>query len=508
MSAGVATFDFDGDGRIDVYFPNGAALPGVKYNPPPRHALYRNLGQWRFQEVSAQAGIACTAFGLGIVVADYDNDGWPDIYLNNLGPNILYHNNGDGTFIDVTGRAGVAGATPNGRLEKKVGAGACFLDIDGDGYLDLYAGNYIEIDFATYVTPMKGKYPFIPSPMVYRPVPSVLYRNAGDGTFRDVSETSGIAARPGRCMGVTAADYDNDGDTDLFVCNDVHDNYLFRNDGGGKFEEVGLVAGVAMNFNGEKVANMAVDAADYNNDGLLDFYTTNYDKQFPLLFHNLGGGVFSEVTLQAKAGTNAYPYVKWGCGLVDFDNDGFKDIFIANGHTDDNISFVDPTVSYRCHNILLRNLGNGTFADVSEECGLNALAPHAARGVAFDDLDGDGDLDVVVLNSRERPSVLRNMLNESGCSNHWLDVRLRGVKTNRDGVGARVRVVAGDLSQIDEVHSGRSYQSHYGTRLHFGLATRARADRVEVHWIGGGTDVVRDVSVDRTLTVTEGETGK
>ncbi len=402
MSAGVATFDYDEDGLIDIYFPNGAALPGVRYDPPPRHALYKNLGGWRFRNVSVQAGIACTAFGLGIAVADFDNDGWPDIYLDNFGPNLLYHNNGDGTFTDVTRRAGVPGTTACGLLEKKVGAGACFFDIDGDGLLDLYAGNYIEIDLASYVTPMKGKYGFIPSPTAYAPLPSTLYRNNGDGTFADVSSTSGIAASRGRSMGVTSADYDNDGNPDLFVCNDVAENFLFHNEGGGKFQQVGLVAGIALNIDGEGVANMAVDAGDYNHDGWLDFYVTDYDKQFPLFFQNLGG-VFSEVTQSAKAGTSCYPHVKWGCGLVDFDNDGYKDIFIALGHTDDNIGLVDSTTSYRCRNVLLKNLGNGKFADVSAESGILALEPRAAHGVAFDDLDNDGDLDVVILNSRERP---------------------------------------------------------------------------------------------------------
>ncbi|MGO8748558.1 MAG: CRTAC1 family protein [Thermoguttaceae bacterium] len=505
MSAGVATFDYDGDGLIDIYFPNGAALPGVRYDPPPRHALYKNLGGWRFRDVTVQAGIACTAFGLGIAVADYDNDGRPDIYLDNFGPNVLYHNNGDGTFTDATLRAGVPGTIAGGRLEKKVGAGACFFDIDGDGLLDLYAGNYIEIDLASYVTPMKGKYGFIPSPTVYAPVPGTLYRNGGDGTFTDVSRASGIAASRGRCMGVTAADYDNDGNADLFVCNDVSENFLFHNDGGGKFQQVGLVAGIALNINGEGVANMAVDAGDYNHDGWLDFYVTDYDKQFPLLFQNLGG-VFSEVMQSAKAGAGCYPHVKWGCGLVDFDNDGYKDIFIALGHTDDNVGFVDSTTAYRCRNVLLKNLGNGKFADVSAESGILALEPHAARGVAFDDLDNDGDIDVVILNSRQRPTVLRNMLNEQGCKNHWLDIRLQGVKTNRDGVGARVRVVAGGLSQIDEVHSGRGYQSHWGTRLHFGLGRHDRVDRVEVHWIGGGADVLENLAPDRQATILEGST--
>jgi hypothetical protein len=252
------------------------------------------------------------------------------------------------------------------------------------------------------------------------------------------------------------------------------------------------------------VANMGVDCGDYDNDGLLDFYTTNYQDTIPMLFRNLGEGMFDDVTQTAGAGAGCLPYVNWGCGLVDFDNDGHKDIFVANGHTEDNIERVDSTTAYRCHNVLLWNTGRGTFVNVSEACGLNALARRAARGAVFDDLDNDGDIDVVVLNSRQRPTVLRNMLVESGNRNRWLQLRLEGVKTNRDGAGARVRVVAGDLVLVDEVHAGGGYQSHWGSRLHFGLGQRGRVDRVEVRWIGGGLDVLENVAVDRLVTVTEG----
>lgn len=503
MSAGVATFDYDGDGLVDIYFPNGAALLGTTYDKPPRHALYRNLGDWRFQDVSEQAGIVCSAFGLGIAVGDYDNDGDPDIYLNNFGPNVLYRNNGDGTFKDVTGLAGVPGTTKGGDLEKKVGAGACFFDTSGRGRLDLFAGNYIELELATYVTPMKGKYPFYPTPLTYDPVPSTLYRNSGDGTFTDASSASGLAACAGRCMGVTACDFDDDRDTDLFICNDVMENFLLRNDGRGNFKQMGFVAGIAMSPNAEMVANMAVDAGDYNNDGWLDFFTTNYDRQYPLLLRNLTDGMFSNETLPANAGRSCYPLVKWGCGFVDFDNDGYKDVFVANGHTDDNVEFVEPGVKYRCHNVLMWNTGRERFVDVSSQCGLRALPPHAARGTAFDDLDNDGDLDAVVLNSRERPTLLRNLLHEQGHRDHWLEIELRGVKSNRDGIGAHVRLTAGDLKLIDEAHGGRGYQSHWGSRLHFGLGQHDRADRLEVRWLGGETQVLKDVAADQRITIIE-----
>lgn len=309
MSTGIATFDFDGDGLIDIYFPNGAALPGVTYDPPPRHALYRNLGNGKFQDVSHSAGIDCTAFGLGVTVGDVDNDGFPDVYLNNFGPNILYCNNGDGTFTEMTDRAGVQGTTVSGDLSKKVGAGACFLDLTGNGCLDLFSGNYIEIDLETYITPMKGDLPFYPSPMAYDPVPNTLYENMGDGAFKDISVASGIADYPGRCMGTTACDFNRDGHTDIFVCNDVFANFLLQNDGQGRFTEVGLVAGVAMNPSAEMVANMAVDAGDYDNDGWPDFFTTNYEQQNPLLLHNLGDGNFVNETFSARVGESVFGLV-------------------------------------------------------------------------------------------------------------------------------------------------------------------------------------------------------
>lgn len=497
MSAGLATFDYDGDGLVDIYFPNGAPLPGAEYDRVPRHALYKNLGNWRFREATDEAGLGARSFGLGIAIGDYDNDGWPDIYLNNFGPNILYRNNGNGTFRDVTGPAGVA----RGRL---VGAGACFLDIDGRGLLDLFVGNYIDLDLSRHVPKTVGGVPSYPSPKDYQPVPNTLFRNVGDGTFRDISLGSGIGGYAGRAMGMICADADNDGATDIFVLNDVLENFFFHNDGRGNFEEAALLMGVAVNARGEVLANMAVDCGDYDRDGRLDFFTTNYQSESPMLLRNLGHGLFEDVATATNAGESAFPYVNWGCGMVDFDNSGRRSIFLGNGHTEDNIELREPTTSYRCRNLVLQNTDTGKFLDVSDRAGLTSLPPHAARGVAFDDLDNDGAVDVVILNSRERPTVLRNRYYAHGGTNHWLQLRLAGVKANRDGVGARVRVVAGELSQIDEVHSGRGYQSHWGSRLSFGLGRHARADRIEVRWIGGGVDVLTDVPANQQLTIVEG----
>jgi len=494
VSAGLALFDYDGDGDVDIYFLNGAPLRGAKVDVAPGNALYRNDGGFRFTDVTEKAGVGDTGYGLGVAVGDYDNDEDPDIYLNNYGPNVLYRNNGDGTFTDVTKRAGVG----NG---DKVGAGACFLDMDKDGDLDLYVANYLKFSYDAHVATHMSGFPVYTGPTRYPPAPDTLYRNNNDGTFTDVSAESGVGAHAGWGMGMVCADYDNDGDTDVFIANDVSENFLFRNDGTGKFEEIGLISGVAYDVAGEAQGSMGVDCGDYNNDGLLDFHQTSYQRQLALLFKNLGRGLFEDVTLVARAGTGTLAHVTWGSSLVDFDNDGDRDLFIACGHLQDNVERYDDTLQYYARNILLMNIGDGKFLNVSDQCGDGLAVELSSRGAAFDDLDNDGDIDVVILNSRRQPTILRN---DSANHNRWIQIRLRGVKSNRDGVGARVKVVAGDLTQIDEVHSGRGYQSHYGMRLHFGLGKRHRVDRIEVRWIGGGVDVVENVGVDRLVTITEG----
>ena len=505
MSCGLALVDYDGDGLIDVYFPNGAPLPGTRVEKTPHHALYRNLGGWKFRDVTAEAGVACTAFGLGVTVGDYDNDGHPDIYLSNFGPNVLYRNNGDGTFTDVTDRAGVARGN-------RVGAGVCLLDCDNDGLLDLFVSNYVQFSYQTHRPSVLGGVPFYPGPLDHPPETNNLFRNNGDGTFTDVGTASGVARHAGTGMGTSACDYDNDGDTDVFVANDMTPNFLFRNDGQGGFEEVAIPSGVAYNGQGMPQASMGADFGDYDRDGWLDLYVTSYQNELATLLRNLGQGLFLDVTQMTGAGDGTLPYVTWGCAWVDLDNDGDRDLFVACGHTEPNVRQRDKNASYPARNLVLRNLlsetGKATFANVTPQCGDGLRAEHVGRGAAFDDLDNDGDVDVVILNLGQRPTVLRNMLNESGSPHHWLQVRLQGVKTNRDGVGARVCVVAGDLVQVDEVHSGRGYQSHWGSRLHFGLGNHQRVDRIEVRWIGGGVDVLENVAPDKLLTITEGTRGR
>ena len=496
MSAGLALFDYNSDGLVDIYFLNGAPLLGTQVDVAPRDALYRNEGGWKFTDVTEEAGVGDTGYGLGVAVGDYDNDQDPDVYVTNYGPNVLYRNNGDGTFSDVTKEAGVDDG-------HKVGAGACFFDMDQDGDLDLYVANYVKFTYETHVASTARGFPDYVGPFVYPAEPDTVYRNNGDGTFADVSTESGVDAHSGTGMGMVAADYDRDGDTDLFVLNDVAGNFLFKNDGRGHFDEVGLEAGVAYDYHGRDLGSMGGDCGDYDNDGWLDFFITSYQEELPVLYRNLGNGSFEDVTLQTGAGAGCLPYVNWGTGLVDFDNDGDRDIFVAQGHLLDNVELYDDTTAYHVRNVLLMNTGDGKFVDVSNESGDGMAVKLSSRGAAFDDLDNDGDIDVVVLNSRREPTILRN---DSPSENHWIEIRLRGVNTNRDGVGAQVTVEAGDLSQVDEVHSGRGYQSHWGTRLHFGLGKRDRIDRIEVRWIGGGVDVLENVAVDRLLTITEGST--
>ena len=495
MSAGLALFDYDGDGRIDIYFLNGAPLPGYESPTPPRNALWRNNGDGTFTDVTDRAGVGDTGFGLGVAVADYDNDGHPDIFLNNYGRNVLYRNKGNGTFEDVTDRAGVAGR------DDCVGAGAIFLDIEGDGDLDLYVGNYLRFDPTMNVERMVDGMRHYPSPRDYLPIPDSLFRNDGNGKFTDVSEKSGIAMVAGTAMGMIAADVDDDGDTDVFVLNDVAENFLFVNDGQGRFQERAVEAGLAYNAQGEENASMGVDAADYNHDGRLDFYMTAYEDELTILYKNLGGGFFEDVTRLTNAGQGTYFHVNWGVCWADFDQDGYSEVFVANGHTEDNAELRRPATAWRVANLLLRNTGDGKFTDISSQVGSGMRPVLSSRGSAVADLDNDGDLDLVILNSRETPTIVRN---DTQNGNHWVQIILEGKTANCDGVGSHGRVVAGDLIQLQERHSGRGYQSHWGDRLHFGLGKHTKIDRVEVRWLGGSTETYENLPVDRFILLRQG----
>jgi hypothetical protein len=493
MVGGLVTFDYDGDGWIDVFLTNGAPLRGTKAPHAPRDGLFRNNGDGTFTDVTAPAGVGDLHHTMGAAAADYDNDGDQDLYLSNFGPNVLYRNNGDGTFTDVTDAAGA------GRGER-LGAGVAFLDLENDGDLDLYVGNYVDFSYERHDRLAPTSHPFPPGPQDYGPVPDNVFRNNGDGTFTETSRDCGLANVVGPSMGVLASDFDDDGDADVFVANDAAPNHLLLNDGRGRFTEGAIFAGLAFDGAGQTLGNMGADLADYDNDGLLDLLVTEYSGQMPVLYRHRGRGVFDDATRQAQAGIASFPHVKWGPALVDLDNDADQDLFIATGHFLERVRAIDQRTGYRVANTLCENRG-GRFVDVSQRAG-SGLAPiESSRGAAFDDLDNDGDLDGVVLNVNARPTVMEN---RSQIGHHWLQVLLKGRNANRDGVGARVHVVAANQSQVASVVSGRGYQSHFGTRLHFGLADRTRIDRVEVQWPGGRREEFNNLPVDRLHVLVEG----
>jgi enediyne biosynthesis protein E4 len=496
ITAGLATFDYDGDSLIDIYFVSGAPLQGTRVDVPPGNALYRNLGGFQFVDVTAQTGVGDLDHGVGVTVGDYDNDGAPDLYVSNFGPKVLYRNNGDGTFSDVTREAGVADGD-------RVGAGACFLDIEGDGDLDLFVANYVDFSYEKYKPHIVDGFHIYPSPVMYNRENDTLFRNNGDGTFTDVSQQAGIIDNEaGTGMGTVCADYDNDGDTDIFVLNDVAQNYFYENDGSGKFSEVGMQLGLGFDGQGRYLASMGVDCADYDNDGWLDFFQTSYSEQQPALYRNSGQGFFEDRTTLAMPGTSALPYINWGVNFADFDNDGDRDLFFANGNTQDNLEAYTSSATYEAPNTLLMNTGDGKFVELTDRCG-DGLAPRASsRGSAVDDLDNDGDPDIVVLNARREPTIIRNDSPRAG--KHWIQIEVRGVTTNRDGVGAHVRVTAGGKTQLQEVHSGRSYQGHCGSRLHFGLGPSDRIEALEVRRIGGAVERFEDIGADQRIVLIEG----
>lgn len=494
MSAGLLIFDYDRDTHEDIYLLNGAPLPGCDTEEILRNRLYRNLGDWKFVDVTDAAGVGDLGYGLGVAAADVDNDGFEDVYVNNFGPNVFYRNNGDGTFSEAAAECGVRGG-------EQMGAGVCFLDADRDGWVDLYVGNYIDFSFDQHIARSINGIPSYPGPLDYQPIPDTFYRNLGNGKFQDGSETSGIGTLAGTCMGLVAGDFDNDGDDDIFVCNDVKENFLWINDGTGRFEERAVSCGVAYDAFGAPQASMGADSGDLDNDGLADIFMTSYQNETVTFYRNLGA-FFEDATPTSGAGVSSYSYVTWGVIIADFDNDGFRDVFIACGHLDDNVELRDRTTSYWAKNILLKNLGNGKFQDVSERSGPGLQVRLSSRGAAAGDLDNDGDLDIVVLNSRMPVTVLRN---DTPTRNHWLQVLLEGRESNRSAIGARVEITAGDLRIWDEVRSGRGYQSDWGRRLHFGLGPRTMVDRLEVRWPSGNRDVLKNVPGDRLMYVVEGQ---
>jgi enediyne biosynthesis protein E4 len=496
MGAGCAWIDYNRDGLLDLYLVNGAETAAFKPSRPSRSALYRNNGDGTFTDVTASAHVGAEGlFGMGVAVGDYDNDGYPDLMVLGYGRSILYHNNGDGTFSDVTSRAGVANAG-------KWASSAAWFDYDNDGRLDLAIANYVDW------TPERNFYcggqgPGLRSychPDDYNGTPPTLYRNNGDGTFTDVSEPSGLAKHPSNGLGIVTLDYDGDGRQDILIANDGRANSLFHNNGDGTFTESAYEAGIAVGEDGTTEAGMGIDAADASGKGWQDLIVTHLDQQQTRFYRGLGHGMFEDATAAAKLGYATFQFSGFGVRFLDFDNDGWPDIFIAAGHVLDNIARYHTGVSWAEPKLLFRNIGRGIFADVSASLGPDLQAPTVSRGLAVGDYDNDGDVDVLVSNNGGAPQLLRN---DGGNANHWLEVLLVGTRSNRDGVGARLKLTSGDWSMTAQRMGGMSYQSAQDPRLHFGLGSRTRVDALEIRWPSGSLTRLTNVAANQILTIQE-----
>ena len=503
---GVAFYDYDNDGWLDIFLVNGTRLEGFPKDQEPTCYLFKNNRDGTFTDVTQRAGLARSGWGQGVCVGDYDNDGFEDLFITYYGQNALYHNNGNGTFTDVTEKAGL--------LNKKTrwSTGCAFVDYDRDGNLDLFVANYIDLDLATAPVPEAG-------PCLYKGVmvacgppglaggKNILYRNNGNGTFTDVSESAGITQANGTYgLGVLAVDYNNDGWPDIYVANDSAASAVYQNQKNGKFVDVGIDVGAALSSDGKPQAGMGITAGDYDRDGNLDLFKTNFSGDTHSLYHNRGNGNFEDRTFEAGLGVNTR-YLGWGCGFFDMDNDGWLDIIACNGHVYPEVERLTTTeAGYPQRKLLYRNLRNGRFEDVSIKAGPALNTPSAARGCAFGDFDNDGDIDLLVSTINGPPELIRC---DSHSGNNWLKVRTIGTKSNRSGIGARLKCVvkteAGELQMIDEVHSGGSYLSQSDLRVHFGLGKAQRVELLEIRWPGGQVDTLKNLDVNRLVYVKEGQ---
>ena len=516
--SGVAWFDYDNDGWLDLFFVNGTRLGGFPKGEEPINCLYRNNRNGTFTDVTIQSGLHHAGWGQAVCVGDYDNDGFDDLFISYYGKNALYKNGGKGAFTDVSEKAGVAGA------KTRWGSGAAFVDYDKDGDLDLFVANYIDLDLKTAPTPETG-------PCLYKGVmvacgppgleggKNILYRNnsekGGDVTFTDVSDKSGILKTYGTYgLGVVTADFDNDAWPDIYVANDSAPAALYHNNKDGTFTDIGVEAGAAYSSDGKPQAGMGVGIGDYDGDGLLDVFKTNFSGDTSTLYRNLGvkSGLlsFDDVTFTAGIGVNTR-FLGWGCGFVDFDNDGWLDIFLVNGHVYPEVEKLTTEAGYPQRKVLYQNQRNGSFKDITEKIGGPLIEPTASRGCAFGDFDNDGDVDVAINPVNDYPVLLRT---DSATNNNWISIKLIGVKSNRNGVGARIKVVTApravasgsnsERTQIDEVRSGGSYYSQNDLRVHFGLGKAEKARTIEVRWPSGAVDALNDVAAGQVVFIKEG----
>ena len=501
MSGGVLLVDYDRDGWPDIYFTNAPTVRMALKGEKSAGALYHNNHDGTFTDVTARAGIGTPCFAMGGAVGDYNNDGWPDIYVTCFGGNVLYRNNGDGTFTDVTAKAGVA----DGRWS----TGAAFGDYDGDGFLDLMVANYV--DFHLDDLPAAGSSPTCRyrgldvqcGPRGLKGAGDSLFHNNGDGTFTNVSKTAGVDDPSGYYgLGTIFADFNNTGRPDIYIANDSGPNFLYRNEGNGKFTEIGLESGTAVSEDGSEQASMGVAIGDYNHSGRPSLYITNFSDENNALYRNEGGWDFREVSYPAGVALPSLPWVKWGDAFVDFDNDGWLDLIAVSGHVYPQVDTLPSGGGYREPMLLHLNQQDGTFCDASEMAGAAVEERRVARGLAVGDLFNDGNMDVVVENLDGSPTILRN---RGIPGRHWISLELAGTKSNRLAIGARIKIVAGGVTQTDEIHSGGSYLSQNDLRVHFGLGSATKVDTVEIRWPSGMTDTLKNLAADSFYSVLEGK---
>jgi len=494
MGSGAVFFDFNNDGYVDIFLVNSGSLVDKQVSSEAQSRLYRNNGDGTFTDVTSESGIVVRGYGMGACAADYDNDGWEDLYITAFGQNALYHNNRDGTFIDVSAKAGV---------DLNSWSTSCaFGDINNDGYVDLFVTNYV--DFSLHNNKYCGDYVrgvrAYCHPNVYNGLSDKLYRNNGDGTFSDVTRKAGIETKLGKGLGVVFGDYNNDGLIDIFVANDSVPNFLFANQGDGTFKEIALWAGVAVNGNGSPGAGMGIDVGDYDNDGWLDLFVTHLDLEAHTLYHN-DHGIFLD-SYESGVGQPSLPFVGFGTAFFDYDNDGLLDLVAANGNVLDNASNFRQSASYTQRKLLFHNEGKGVFKEVGLSSGAAFTVQMVGRGLAVGDIDNDGSMDLLVSNNGQRPELLHN---EVGDGNNAILIRTVGRKSNRDGVGARLKLSIGTQTEMREVKAGSSYLSQSDLRVHFGLGKAERADLLEVRWPSGIVDRMQNVDPNCVLTIVEGE---